>query len=188
VFAYGSLMWRPEIPFLRREKARLFGWHRRLCVYSHHYRGTPDDPGLVLGLDRGGSCTGVAYEVAPRDESAVLAKLDARELVTHVYRRTRLPIVTAAGTVPAWTYVARREHGQYAGVLDEARTLALVEQACGHAGPCREYVVNTVKHLHELGIRDRRLQAVAARLGWRATGDRAATLAVTGADGHIARG
>src|SRR5437762_12425077 len=93
VFGYGSLMWRPGFAFLERIPARLNGAHRGLCVFSHIHRGTPERPGLVLGLDHGGTCRGIAYRAATRDREATLAYLRAREQVTMVYRETHRPVM-----------------------------------------------------------------------------------------------
>jgi len=164
VFAYGSLMWRPGFAHEEVLDAYLRGYHRSLCVYSWVHRGTRERPGLVLGLDRGGSCRGRAFAIAPHREAEVLRDLDARELVTQVYRRRRLEVITARGRLPAWCYVVRREHPQYAGKLDPLRVLELVRAGIGQSGHCRDYLVSTVSHLEELGILDRPLHALAREL------------------------
>jgi cation transport protein ChaC len=166
VFGYGSLMWRPGFRFLARRPARLFGAHRALCVFSHIHRGSPGRPGLVLGLDRGGSCRGVAFHVAADEVADVLAYLREREQVTHVYRETRRPIRLdgRAAAVPALCYVVDRTHLQYAGVLTLDEELKLVRQGSGQSGVNVDYVRNTVHHLRELGICDRRLEALSALL------------------------
>ena len=165
VFAYGSLMWRPGFPHEEVQDAWLHGYHRSLCVYSWVHRGTKERPGLVLGLDRGGSCRGRALAIAPDQETEVLRYLDARELVTNVYQRKRLHVATAEGRrLQAWGYVVRREHEQYAGKLDAARVLELVRRGHGQSGACRDYLVSTVAHLEELGILDGPLHALAKEL------------------------
>ncbi len=164
IFAYGSLMWRPGFAFQASSLARLHGYHRRLCVYSWVHRGTQAKPGLVFGLDRGGACKGYAFQVAPEKEAEVIAYLDERELVTDVYQRKRLPIVTEAGCVPAWCYVVRRDHDQYAGRLSEDRLLALIQNSQGVSGHCRDYVLSTVEHLEQMGVLDKTLKSVAKRL------------------------
>ena len=164
VFGYGSLMWKPGFAYQTRSEARLYGYHRSLCVYSWVHRGTRECPGLVFGLDRGGACKGFAFEVAPEDEAGVIDYLDARELVTDVYRRKRLMITTETGRVPAWCYVVRRDHPQYAGKLCEAALMAMIELGKGRSGHCRDYVLSTVAHLDELGVDDRLLKSVARKL------------------------
>ena len=166
IFAYGSLMWRPGFAYRAFEPALLEGWHRALCVYSYIYRGSPAHPGLVLGLDRGGRCHGRAIGIAPEREREVLAYLDQRELVTDVYRRMRLPVrlCRAGRMVEAWCYVVRRDHEQYAGVLPRDELLRLVRRGAGRAGSCRDYVLNTLAHLREMGIREPHLEAVAVAL------------------------
>jgi len=86
VFGYGSLMWRPGFEFVEQVPARLIGEHRALCVYSFDHRGTPEKPGLVLGLDRGGACRGIAFRVEARLRSRTIEYLRGREQTTHVYR------------------------------------------------------------------------------------------------------
>ncbi len=155
VFAYGSLMWRPDFPFLSRHRARLAGYHRRLCIASVHWRGTPDEPGLVLGLDRGGSCVGLAFEVAGALRQTTLDALRARELVTGVYHEVEAPVLLPDG---AWraaiTYVADRAHAQYAGRLDRKTMLARVRHAAGVGGTNAEYVKATYAHMLKLGLAD----------------------------------
>ena len=165
VFGYGSLMWNPGFAPERFEPARLDGWHRRLCILSQRYRGTPERPGLVLGLAQGGACVGRAIGVSPAREAEVLAQLDERELITHVYERRRVPLrlLACGSVVEAWAYVARPEHPQFRD-LDEAQTLALVRQGVGRAGACRDYVLNTLDHLVEMGIDEPMLRRLGVAL------------------------
>ena len=164
VFAYGSLMWRPDFPFDEVLDASLHGYHRSLCVYSWVHRGTREVPGVVLGLDRGGSCRGRIFRIEPAREAEVLAYLDAREMVTAVYRRKRLLVSSEVGRLPAWSYVVRRDHEQYAGKLAPARLLELIHQGEGVSGRCRDYLLSTVAHLEAMGIVDGPLHALAAEL------------------------
>lgn len=157
IFGYGSLMWRPGFHHAETRRARLHGYHRTLCVYSTTYRGTPREPGLVLGLDRGGACTGVAFRVAPGDRDAVLAYLDERELDTNVYRRRTVKLVTGAGRVAAETYVVKRDHPDYAGRLGDRDMVPLILRGRGSSGHCVDYVASTVRHLTGMGIQDRGL-------------------------------
>ncbi len=145
--------------------ARLVGAHRALCVYSWVHRGTPEQPGLVLGLDRGGTCRGVAYRVAAPEREAVVAYLREREQVTSVYLECMREIRFADGSpARALTYVVDRKHAQYAGKLEADAQLRIVSQAEGRSGPNREYVINTATHLAELGIPDAQLYRLAGRL------------------------
>lgn len=167
VFGYGSLMWRPGFAFEEAHAATIAGVHRSLCVYSTHHRGTGERPGLVLGLDHGGSCRGIAYGIGAGNASAVLEYLRERELVTNIYREVTRPIrleILGRPRVPAVTFVVRHDHPQYAGVLSWPKRLAMVEGAVGASGPNRDYVLNTVGHLRGLGINDDALEWLAARL------------------------
>ena len=159
VFGYGSLMWRPGFPYRERRHARLNGYHRALCVFSHVHRGTPQRPGLVLGLDRGGRCHGVAFRVAAEEAAETIAYLRAREQVTGVYVERRLPVrLDGGGTVServeALAYVVDRRHPQYAGRLPEDELLRLVRQGVGVSGANPDYVRQTHAHLVEMGVTD----------------------------------
>lgn len=155
LFAYGSIMWNPGFPYAESAPALLRGWHRAFCIYSHRYRGTPEKPGLVLGLDRGGSCRGVVYRLPDDQASVIVEQCDARELVTGVYIRRRAAVQTSAGVVTCWTYVTDRKHKQYAGKLDEEEKARLIAQGVSADGATNiEYLENTVRHLADLGIDD----------------------------------
>jgi len=167
VFAYGSLMWRPGFAFLERRSARLVGAHRALCVYSFVHRGTPERPGLVLGLDRGGNCRGIAYRVAAKKRKATVDYLRAREQVTMVYREAVRSVWLdddPQQTVRALCYVVDRGHAQYAGRLTLAQQLQFARQGHGRSGACRDYVLDAVKEIEAQGYRDEELHLLAERL------------------------
>ena len=166
VFGYGSLMWRPGFDFEERTLAVVRGYRRALCVYSHVHRGTPERPGLVLGLDRGGSCKGVAFRVGAARAAATVAYLRAREQVTMVYREVTLAATLADGrSVRALCYAVDRGHAQYAGALDLPALERFVRQGVGVSGPNPEYVRNTYAHMREIGIVDASLAALVRRVG-----------------------
>ncbi len=164
VFGYGSLMWQPDFPFNERALATIHGFHRSFCVYSHVWRGTRAKPGLVLGLDNGGSCRGVAYRVLARHAEQTVEALIRREMVTRVYMPRWVSARLGGRVVRAHTYTAAHNHIQYAGKLDEEVTLSLIRQGHGRGGPNIEYLRNTVAHLEELGIDDRPLARLLDRL------------------------
>jgi len=167
VFAYGSLMWRPGFAFLESVTAHLSGARRSLCVWSWVHRGTREHPGLVLGLDRGGSCRGVAYRIAHDRRDDVLAYLRDRELVTDVYREVLRPVrldLPDRPVVRALTYVVDSGHRQYAGRLAPEAIFRHVRDSHGRSGANADYVINTVRHLHGLGLRDPVLEKVAEAL------------------------
>jgi cation transport protein ChaC len=165
VFGYGSLMWRPGFPYLERRHAHLHGYHRSLCIFSHVHRGTPETPGLVLGLDRGGRCHGVAFRVAAPEAEATIHYLREREQATSVYVERRLPVRIGDGEiVSALTYVADRKHAQYAGRLPFDEVLRLVRQGTGVSGANPDYVRSTHEHLMGMGIVDPLLKRIAMAL------------------------
>ena len=167
VFAYGSLMWRPGFAFLERRHARLVGAHRALCVFSFVHRGTPERPGLVLGLDHGGNCRGIAYRVAAGKWAETIDYLRAREQVTLVYREAWRRVWLdndPQQSVHALGYMVDRGHRQYAGRLTLAEQLHYVRQGHGRSGACRDYVLAAVKELEALGCRDADLHTLGERL------------------------
>jgi cation transport protein ChaC len=165
VFGYGSLMWRPGFAYVSRRRAMLRGWRRSLCIYSHVYRGTPEHPGLVLGLDRGGACAGVAFHVLAALREATIRYLREREQATAVYLERMVPVALESGErVSALTYVADRLHRQYAGRLGREAMLTIVRAGRGQSGDNARYVTETHDHLATIGVRDSELEWLSARL------------------------
>lgn len=155
VFGYGSLMWNPGFRYVERAQATLHGFHRSLCVYSHVHRGTPERPGLVLGLDRGGSCRGVAFRVPATEAAAAQSYLRAREQVTLVYREIWRRVRLLDGrTVEALAYAVDRRHRQYARGLRPDELLHHVLQGVGVSGRNPDYVRATHAQLSSLGVHD----------------------------------
>ena len=171
VFGYGSLIWNPEIDYEHAMLARLHGWHRAFCVCSRHYRGTAERPGLVLGLDRGGSCTGVVYRLRDSSRADSIRQLLAREIPdidTPVYR----PIIASlrytdehrrTRTVRALTFAADRGRNTYSRLSDE-EILERLRHCHGQRGPNREYAINTLRALEAHGVHDARLSRLVRRL------------------------
>ena len=172
VFGYGSLMWNPGFPYLERRVARLDGFARRFTLTSRHYRGTPERPGLVLGLDWApeDSCTGVAYRICPFEDRAVRDYLVERELVSYAYFETRYPVTLLCQgdgqgeAREALCYVVDRSHSQYAGGLDTNEQAGIIAEATGPSGPNAEYLENTLAHLKDLDIPDPHLDNLARRV------------------------
>ena len=167
VFGYGSLMWHPGFPHLEVRAAHLYGYHRHFCVFSHIYRGTKKRPGLVLGLDRGGSCHGLAYRVPAAESEEVVEYLHEREMRTMVYDPRWLRLRTAAGPITAAAFVVDRSNKQYTGRLTPEKVAEMIAQGAGNRGSCLQYLENTVHHLEALGLSDptlkRLLRLVRAR-------------------------
>lgn len=162
IFAYGSLMWNPEMRFAERLPARVHGYHRSFCLYSPEYRGTREKPGLVLGLDRGGSCRGIAYRLDPAVLAEEIDRLWVREMTGEVYRMTRLAVATAQGPVAGYAFTVRRDSRDYAGQLAPEAAAQVIATSRGDRGTGREYLANTVRHLEELGISDGALHRIEA--------------------------
>lgn len=161
VFGYGSLMWRPGFEFAEVRPALLKGWYRAFCLYSLHYRGTPARPGLVLGLDRGGSCRGLAFRVPRADAELAVEYLNERELIGYAYTPRTLPVQLDDGrSVPAYTFVADRKHRHYAGNLSQEEAAAIIMDAQGCAGLNRDYLINTVRKLEAEGFSDKSLHTL----------------------------
>src|SRR6201994_1496703 len=167
VFGYGSLMWRPGFEFVEQVPARLIGEHRALCVYSFDHRGTPEKPGLVLGLARGGPGGGIVFRVEARLGRRTIDYLRGREQTTHVYREVMRSVWLdneARERIAALAYVVDRGHVQYAGRLSLHEQLRYVRQGHGRSGNNRDYVLETVRSIEAQGFRDSQLHQLALML------------------------
>jgi glutathione-specific gamma-glutamylcyclotransferase len=161
VFAYASLMWRPDFDYVESAQTIIHGYHRALCMYSIEFRGTRERPGLVFGLDKGGSCRGIAFRIAETHADHVLAGLWAREMITQVYQPRWLDTHLPDGRrIRVLAFVADPSHEQYVGRLDDDATVALVLQGRGKMGHCLEYLRNTLDHLEEMEIHDHKLHRI----------------------------
>jgi cation transport protein ChaC len=165
IFAYGSLIWDPEFSYAEAEPALLHGYHRRFCLYSYDYRGTPAQPGLVLGLDRGGSCKGMTFRLPPESVAEAIDRLWLREMSgRRVYDLRLLSVRTECGTRKAFAFTVLRGCPDYAGRLSPDDAARLILGAAGRRGTCREYFENTLRHLEQLGLADRALCRLAERV------------------------
>lgn len=167
VFAYGSLMWNPEFEYRTVVPAHLCGYHRRFCLYSYNYRGTEDNPGLVLGLDKGGSCKGVLFEIEHHHVADALPKLWSREMTPKdLYKAKKLPVLAHAPfneKIEACTFVANRMHPDYCHSQCRDTASGLIKQAAGKRGPNIEYLENTVTYLRDMDIHDPLLEDLLER-------------------------
>ena len=157
IFGYGSLIWKPEFEFAERRIGAVRGYHRQFCFWVKRFRATPEAPGLMLGLEPGGVCRGVAYRLHEHAEQETLRKIWAREMLAGIYLPRWVDVRTEGGAVQAITFTINRHHERYAGKLPDDTVVEALAQACGHVGSCAEYLMETVAHLEELGIRDRHL-------------------------------
>jgi len=154
IFGYGSLMWRPDFTPAERRPATVWGYHRAFCITSIHWRGTPEEPGLVLGLAQGGSCRGIALKVAAGEERQTVAALRERELISYVYREVLVPARLDDGRqITVLTYAALPGHDQFAGGKDMAAQARIIARAAGVGGTNRDYLAGLITHLDALGIR-----------------------------------
>jgi cation transport protein ChaC len=160
LFGYGSLMWNPAFSYVERRNGTLRGWHRRFCLWMRLGRGTPERPGLMLALDRGGTTLGVAFRLAQGKERGELLLVWRREMFTGAYHARWVTLTTDEGPVHAITLVVNREHDQYAARIDEDEAVEHIATAQGPLGSSAEYLFETVAHLEELGLRDSGLERV----------------------------
>lgn len=160
IFGYGSLMWAPGFRYAERHVARAFGYHRALCILSNRYRGTPERPGLVVGLIRGGSCYGMALRVPAARVARVLAALWQREMLNRVYIPRMIALRIGRRRLRALAFVADTTHPQYAGELDLHGRARLVAQGVGQRGRSLDYLRRTLAHMAALGVRDPHLERV----------------------------
>jgi cation transport protein ChaC len=165
IFGYGSLIWNPEVDFNHSALGRVHGYHRSFCIHSTLYRGTPDEPGVVLGLMRGGSCVGVAFRLAEASRRDSIERLYAREMLNSVYVPTLASVKLSDGRqVRALTFVANPASTSFRR-LTEGEILSRLTRARGQRGPNRDYAINTHQSLRERGVQDNRLSRLVARLG-----------------------
>ena len=170
VFGYGSLMWRPGFEFAERQPALMEGVHRSLCIYSVIHRGTWKKPGLVLGLDAGGFCQGVAFRVPEESARQTRKYLRKREQGLNVYQEKTRPIKlldSSGRTVRATSFLVNRTHPHYTGLINFSKQVYLVRNGVGKSGANLDYVLNTVDHLEELEIADPPLTRLAAALDYK---------------------
>ncbi len=166
LFGYGSLMWQPDFFYEQRVRATLHGYHRQFCLFSHVYRGTPEMPGLVLGLAPGGRCDGIAYRIAAADAAAVFDQVWQREMITAIYIPHLLPVTLFdAESVTALVFVADTSSAQYAGALSLPERAAIIKTAQGCRGTNYAYFQNTIIHLQEMGIEDAELTSILSHIG-----------------------
>ena len=164
VFAFGSLIWNPAFHFVERRTARIHGFHRQFCLMTRSGRGSPERPGLMLSLESGGSCNGVAYRLEPGAAATELDVLWRREMFTMAYRPVWTTARTPKGVVPVIVFSANRMHERYAPGLEDAAIARYLATGAGPLGRCCDYLFDTVAHLRELGIRDHRLEALEAKV------------------------
>jgi glutathione-specific gamma-glutamylcyclotransferase len=163
-FAYGSLMWDPPFTPAQTRPARLYGYHRSFCVNSETYRGTPENPGLSLGLDQGGSCTGVALHVDAIGRETAIREIEAREMdddPIYICRRVRIRLTD--GPVTGYTLVVNRADRIFAGKLDFEETARRIAVSTGNRGPNIDYLANTVARLDAMGIAEGHLHTLLRR-------------------------
>lgn len=164
VFGYGSLMWNPAFHYVERHTARVHGFHRQFCLWSRGGRGSPKYPGLMLSLESGGSCTGVAYRVAPEAAATELDVLWRREMASRSYRPVWVNVHMRHGREPALVFAVNRAHERYVAGLDTETIARYIATGKGTNGDCCDYLFDTVDHLRELGIRDRRMEGLEQRV------------------------
>jgi cation transport protein ChaC len=169
VFGYGSLMWNPEFTHVDRCMGTVRGYRRRFCVLSARARGTPEKPGLGLGLQReDGECQGIVYQLDGSCLETELLALWNREMTSGIYQPHWLPVKTPMGEVTAIVFVVDCTHAQYAGDLSVDEQAAIIDRAVGTYGPSRDYLARTIRELRALGVSEPGFEALLARVDERA--------------------
>lgn len=171
IFGYGSLIFNPVVDYVEQSYARIFGNHRRFCLWTRLGRGSPECPGLVLALDRGGSCAGVGYQLNPKNAIDELDLLWRREMITMAYRARWLTLHTPRGRKRAIGFVARPDRPNYAARMSIEDEAGVIAAASGFIGPCREYLFDTVEALHRNGISDPHLENLTQHVKQRLASD-----------------
>lgn len=160
VFAYGSLIWNPAFDFVEQRIARAHGWHRAFCLgWDYRFRGNREQPGLMLALDRGGQCKGVAYRLPEDAIKRNMDRLIRREMsmVPSAFPARWITVETSEGTLKALTFAINRNSSRYVGDLGDEQLADMLATACGFRGSMAEYLFSTVSHLEQMGIHDRHL-------------------------------
>lgn len=165
LFGYGSLMWNPAIEYAERRAATVNGWHRRFCLWLEAGRGSPDNPGLMLALERGGRCAGILFRIPAAHARAELLLAWRRELFTGAYRSRWVTAMIDTGPKRAVTFVVNRRHLRYAGRLDETLVAARLATASGSLGSCAAYLSETLAALRSVGLRDRAMERLQRLIG-----------------------
>lgn len=165
VFAYGSLIWNPCFEYEEKLPAYLRGYHRKLCVISHSYRGTPKRPGLVFGLDSGGSCHGLAFKIGQDKAQDAVNIIRSRELTSNIYQERFVALNLVDGRkVHALAYIVNHEHPKYISNLNAREIFDFVKDASGTSGSNPEYVINTFRGISSFGLRDKNLECLSEKL------------------------
>ena len=167
VFGYGSLIWNPMLEYVVKRPARIRGYHRGFYCWSRINRGSPEKPGLVLALDRGGSCRGLAYQLNLKSAQKELLILWRREMLGKVYVPKWVRAETQEGIVDAITFVIDRSSTAYTGKLEEDRIVSIAMEAFGHYGTCFDYLMETAKSLKQENIQDKKIFRLADKLSTR---------------------
>ena len=165
LFAYGSLIWNPAFNFVERRIGLARGVHRSFCLWTHMGRGTEEEPGLVLGLERGGACKGVLYRIAASEIEEETPLLWRREMITGAYRPAWLPVLHDGGQQRTLAFRIDTRHPRYSGPIPRERKIRAIALAEGPLGACRDYLTSTNEHLAELGIVDRYLEELVGEVG-----------------------
>jgi len=160
VFGYGSLIWNPAFHYVEARPARLFGYHRSFCLHLTIGRGSAENPGLMLALDKGGSCNALTFRIAAQQIESESEILWMREMLSGAYTPHYGNLKTDKGVVKGLTFVINRKHSRYLGDLGLDQTAEMIRNGCGPLGTCREYLKNTIEQLKKIGVQDRYLLKV----------------------------
>jgi glutathione-specific gamma-glutamylcyclotransferase len=171
VFGYGSLIYNPIIDHKQHAITSIYGYHRRFCLWTKIGRGSPECPGLVLSLDRGGSCRGIAFQLNPQNAIAELDLLWRREMMTLAYQPRLLSLHTEIGVKRGLAFVANPSRPAYAQRMPFEKTVEVVARATGFNGPCRDYLYDTVRGMQTCGIHDQQLEKLVTAVQQRLASD-----------------
>ncbi|WP_298283330.1 gamma-glutamylcyclotransferase [Acidocella sp.] len=164
LFGYGSLIWNPAFEYVETRCVLLRGWHRRFCLKMYMGRGTIENPGLMLALDRGGACRGLAFRIAAGKLREELGLVWQREMYGGSYNARWVTLLHKGKSFKGLTFVSNHSHPRYTRELSLEQSAAMIARAHGELGTCREYLENTIAHLAELGVRDVGLMRIARAL------------------------